>query len=55
VCGRYRLTTKAEELAQRYHARMADDLQVPPSWNVAPGQDVLAVRLNPEMAERLSI
>jgi putative SOS response-associated peptidase YedK len=52
VCGRYRLTTKAEELAQRYHAWMAEDLQVPLSWNVAPGQDVLAVRLNPETGER---
>jgi putative SOS response-associated peptidase YedK len=52
VCGRYRLTTKAEDLAARYHARMADDLHLAPSWNVAPGQDVLAVRLNPETGER---
>ena len=52
MCGRYRLTTKAEELAARYHARMADDLHVTPSWNVAPGRDVLAVRLNPETRER---
>jgi putative SOS response-associated peptidase YedK len=52
VCGRYRLTTKAEDLAARYHARMADDLHLAPSWNVAPGQDVLAVRLSPETRER---
>jgi putative SOS response-associated peptidase YedK len=52
VCGRYRLTTKAEELAQRYHAQMAENLELSPSWNVAPGQDVLAVRLNPETRER---
>jgi putative SOS response-associated peptidase YedK len=52
VCGRYRLTTKAEDLAARYHARMADDLHLAPSWNVAPGQDVLAVRLHPETRER---
>ena len=52
MCGRYRLTTKAEDLAARYHARMADDLHLAPSWNVAPGQDVLAVRLNPETHER---
>jgi putative SOS response-associated peptidase YedK len=52
VCGRYRLTTKAEDLAARYHARMADDLQGTLSWNVAPGQDVLAVRLHVEAQER---
>ena len=52
MCGRYRLTTKAEDLAARYRARMADDLHVAPSWNVAPGQDVLAVRLHPETQER---
>jgi putative SOS response-associated peptidase YedK len=52
VCGRYRLTTKAEDLAARYHAGMADDLPGALSWNVAPGQDVLAVRLNPETRER---
>jgi putative SOS response-associated peptidase YedK len=52
VCDRYRLTTKAEDLAARYHARMADDLHLAPSWNVAPGQDVLAVRLNPDTGER---
>jgi putative SOS response-associated peptidase YedK len=52
MCGRYRLTTKAEELARRYHAQMAEDLELSPSWNVAPGQDVLAVRLNPETGER---
>lgn len=51
LCGRYRLTTKAEELAQRYHVQMAEDLEMFPSWNVAPGQDALAVRLNPETAE----
>ena len=52
MCGRYRLTTKAEDLAARYHARMADDLHIASSWNVAPGQDVLAVRLHPETQER---
>ena len=52
MCGRYRLTTKAEELAARYHARMPDDLHVAPSWNVAPGQDALALRSNPETGER---
>ena len=52
MCGRYRLTTKAEDLAARYHARMSDDLHLAPSWNVAPGQDVLAVRLNPETGKR---
>src|SRR5690242_15769141 len=52
MCGRYRLTTKAEALARRYHARMADDLHFAPSWNVAPSQDVLAVRWNPESGER---
>ena len=52
MCGRYRLTTKAEDLAARYRARMADDLHLAPSWNVAPGQDVLAVRQNLETGER---
>jgi putative SOS response-associated peptidase YedK len=52
MCGRYRLTTKAKELARRYHAQMADDPEVPISWNVAPGQDVLAVRVSPETGQR---
>jgi hypothetical protein len=49
---RYRPTTKAEELAQRHHVRMADDLPFAPSWNVALGQDVLTARFNPENGER---
>jgi putative SOS response-associated peptidase YedK len=52
VCGRYRLTTKAEELALRYHARVAEACEAPVSWNITPGQEVLTLRFNPDRSER---
>jgi putative SOS response-associated peptidase YedK len=52
MCGRYRRTTQEEELARIYNIRIPLQRDLPISWNVAPQQDVLAVRRNPETGER---
>jgi putative SOS response-associated peptidase YedK len=44
MCGRYRRTTSAEELARRYHIPIPPQRDLPISWNIAPTQDVLAIR-----------
>ncbi|HEY8393907.1 MAG TPA: SOS response-associated peptidase [Thermaerobacter sp.] len=41
MCGRYTLTTPAVELEHRFLVRLGEDMT--PRYNVAPGQDVLAV------------
>ena len=46
MCGRYRRTTAEEELARRYHIPIPPQRDLPISWNVAPTQDVLAIRFN---------
>ena len=48
MCGRYRRTTSEEELARRYHTPIPPQRDLPISWNIAPTQDVLAIRFNPE-------
>jgi putative SOS response-associated peptidase YedK len=48
MCGRYRRTTSEEELARRYHIPIPPQRDLPISWNIAPTQDVLAIRFNPE-------
>jgi putative SOS response-associated peptidase YedK len=48
MCGRYRRTTSEEELARRYHIPIPPQRDLPISWNIAPRQDVLAIRFNPE-------
>jgi len=52
MCGRYRRTTAEEELARRYHVPIPPQRDLPISWNIAPSQDVLAIRFNPETKQR---
>ncbi|HEY0790386.1 MAG TPA: SOS response-associated peptidase [Chthoniobacterales bacterium] len=52
MCGRYRRTTKTEELARLYGVAVPAAHDVPVSWNIAPGQDVLTLRFNAETGER---
>src|ERR1700736_6252299 len=52
MCGRYRRTTAEEELARRYHIPIPPQRDLPISWNIAPTQDVFAIRLHPEIKQR---
>ena len=52
MCGRYRRTTSEDELARRYHIPIPPQRDLPISWNIAPTQDVLAIRYNPETKQR---
>jgi len=52
VCGRYRRTTKEEELARIYRIPIPPQLDLPISYNVAPSQNVLAIRFNPKTGQR---
>jgi putative SOS response-associated peptidase YedK len=52
MCGRYRRTTAQEELARRHHIPIPPQRDLPISWNIAPAQDVLAIRLNPKTRQR---
>jgi len=53
MCGRYRRTTKEEELARLYHIPIPPQRDLPISWNIAPSQDVLAIRFRPKTGQRL--
>jgi putative SOS response-associated peptidase YedK len=48
MCGRYRRTTREEELARIYRIPIPAQPDLPISYNIAPSQPVLAIRLNPE-------
>jgi len=50
MCGRFTLTSTPEELAQRFG--LDEPPTCAPRYNVAPGQDVLAVRRAPDVPER---
>jgi putative SOS response-associated peptidase YedK len=52
MCGRYRRTTREEELARRYHIPLPPQRDLPISWNIAPSQDVLAIRFRPKTGQR---
>ena len=52
MCGRYRRTTKEEELARIYSIPIPKQPDLPVSYNIAPSQNVLAIRFNPETRER---
>jgi putative SOS response-associated peptidase YedK len=52
MCGCYRRTTKEEELARQYNIPIPPALNLPISYNIAPSQNVLAVRFNPKRAQR---
>lgn len=49
---RYRRTTAEEEIARQYHISIPPQLDLPISYNIAPTQNVLAIRRNPETGER---
>jgi len=52
MCGRYRRTTKEEELARRYNIPIPPQRDLPISWNIAPSQDVLVIRFRPKTGQR---
>jgi putative SOS response-associated peptidase YedK len=52
MCGRYRRTTREEELARIYHIPIPAQPDLPISYNIAPSQPVLAIRFNPETKQR---
>jgi putative SOS response-associated peptidase YedK len=52
MCGRYRRTTPEEELARRFHILIPPQRDLPISWNIAPTQEVFAIRLHLETKER---
>jgi putative SOS response-associated peptidase YedK len=45
MCGRYRRTTREEELARRWSIPIPVQRDLPISWNIAPSTEVLAIRL----------
>jgi putative SOS response-associated peptidase YedK len=52
MCGRYRRTSSEEEIARQYHIPIPPQLDLPISYNIAPTQDVLAIRFNPQTGQR---
>ena len=52
MCGRYRRTTKEEELARIYRIPIPPQRDLPISWNIAPSQDVLAIRFRLKAGQR---
>ena len=52
MCGRYRRTTQEEELARLYHIPIPKQTDLPISYNIAPSQEVLTIRFNPETQAR---
>jgi putative SOS response-associated peptidase YedK len=52
MCGRYGRTTREEELARIYRIPIPSQPDLPISYNMAPSQEVLAIRFNPETKQR---
>jgi SOS response associated peptidase (SRAP) len=52
MCGRYRRTTREDELARQYNIPIPPQRDLPISYNIAPSQNVLAIRFNPETIQR---
>jgi putative SOS response-associated peptidase YedK len=44
--------TSEEELARRCHIAIPSEQDLPISWNIAPTQDVLPIRFDPETNQR---
>jgi putative SOS response-associated peptidase YedK len=53
MCGRFTLTSTPEQLAQRFGLETSP--QTPPRYNIAPGQEVLAIRVDAERSKRVAI
>lgn len=56
MCGRYYLESLPEEMAEQFHASLGDNLELglEPRYNIAPTQQVLAVRFD-KRARRRSV
>src|ERR1700731_1197038 len=52
MCGRYRRTTREEELARIYRIPIPSQPDLPISYNIAPSQEVLAIRFKTETKQR---
>jgi putative SOS response-associated peptidase YedK len=52
MCGRYRRTTREEELVRIYRIPIPSQPDLPINYNIAPSQEVLSIRLNPETKQR---
>src|SRR5262245_7376842 len=52
MCGRFTLTKPAKDVAKAFQADVDDDFPLLPRYNVAPTQEVLAVRWDPEKEAR---
>jgi putative SOS response-associated peptidase YedK len=52
MCSRYRRTTAEEEIACQYHIPIPPQRDLPISYNIAPTQNVLVIRRNPETGEQ---
>jgi putative SOS response-associated peptidase YedK len=50
MCGRYRLSTHPHALYEQFALELVnpDEREIPPRYNIAPTQPVLAVRLRPD-------
>jgi hypothetical protein len=48
VCGRYRGTTREDELARQNNIPIPPQLDLPISYNIASSQNVLVIRFNPK-------
>jgi SOS response associated peptidase (SRAP) len=52
MCGRYRRTTREEELCRIYNIPIPPQRDLPISYNIAPSQDVWVIRFNPATSQR---
>jgi putative SOS response-associated peptidase YedK len=52
MCGRYRRTSQEEELARLYRIPIPKQTDLPISFNIAPSQNVLAVRYDAKSSAR---
>jgi putative SOS response-associated peptidase YedK len=43
MCGRFSLTKSPAEIGKYFNVRVPEGLQRPPSWNIAPTEDVLGI------------
>jgi putative SOS response-associated peptidase YedK len=44
MCGRYNLFSELQIIAERFELMNGENLELAPRYNIAPGQDILAVR-----------